>query len=345
MRDCRKVAARVCVGFTAFLIAAATASAQTPEGFYKGRTISILMGTGPGGSYDIYGRVIAAHIARHIPGNPNIIVEHMPGAGGANAGNFIFGPAPQDGSKILLSHSLPLVEALSPGPGIRFKSREFQWLGAYDEIVQVMAIWNTVGVKTIDDLKSKDFVVGSMGTQHLTYQWATLLKSAIDAKFRVISGYKSGGSLNVAMEKGEINCWTASWENLVASRPQWLKDKQITMPVVFTLERTKDLPDVPTLIEISKGETREIAELLSSGTPMARALLVGPKVPADRVAALRKAMADLMKDKDFIAEAEKRKLGLNYRTPDQVAKLVDKIVLAKPEFLAKVRKAVSPPAK
>jgi tripartite-type tricarboxylate transporter receptor subunit TctC len=340
------VAARLtCIAAGAMLASISTTGAQTPEAFYKGRTISILMGTGPGGSYDIYGRVIAAHMTRHIPGHPNIIVEHMPGAGGANAGTFIFGPAPQDGSKILLSHALPLVEALSPGPGIRFKSREFQWLGAYDEIVQVMAIWNSAGVNSLADLKAKDFVVGSMGTQHLTHQWALLLKAALDAKFRVISGYKSGGSLNLAMEKGEINSWTASWENLVASRPQWLKNKQITMPVVFTLERTKDLPDVPTLIEISQGETREIAELLSAGTPMARALLVGPKVPADRVAALRKAMADMMKDKAFIAEAVNRKLSLRYRTPEEVAKLVDKIVLAKPEFLARVRAVVSPPAK
>jgi tripartite-type tricarboxylate transporter receptor subunit TctC len=147
------------------------------------------------------------------------------------------------------------------------------------------------------------------------------------------------------MEKGEIHSWTASWENLVETRPQWLKDKQVDLPVVFTLERTKDLPDVPTLIEISKGETREIAELLSAGTPMARALLVGPKVPADRVSALRKAMADMMKDNAFIAEAKKRKLGLRYRSPEEVSKLVDKIVLAKPEFLAKVREVVSPPPK
>ena len=147
----------------------APARAQDPASFYAGRTIAILMGTSPGGSYDIYGRVLAQHMARHIPGNPTIIIEHLPGAGGAAAGNFIYGPGPQDGSKILLSHALPLIEKLEDSKAVRFESRKLHWLGAYDQIVQVLALWHTAGVKSIDDLKTKSVVLGSMGTSHLSY--------------------------------------------------------------------------------------------------------------------------------------------------------------------------------
>ena len=130
-------------------LAAAPASAQSVEEFYKGKTVSILMGTGPGASYDLYGRTIAEHLARHIPGQPNIIVEHMPGAGGVIAANHIYNTAPQDGTKILLSHAIVLSEKLEPA-GVRFQSAKFQWLGAYDAIVQALTIWHTAPAQTLE---------------------------------------------------------------------------------------------------------------------------------------------------------------------------------------------------
>src|SRR5215212_10523007 len=145
-------------------------AAQDSAGFYKGRTVSILMGTGPGGSYDLYGRTIAEHLGRHIPGSPTIIVEHLPGAGGVIAGNYIYGSGPQDGSKILLSHALPLVEKLEP-KGVQFQSAKFRWLGTYDSIAQVLAFWHTASVQTINDVKKTELIVGSFNKTHLTYQW------------------------------------------------------------------------------------------------------------------------------------------------------------------------------
>ncbi len=198
---------------------------QSVADFYKGRTVSIVMGTGPGGSYDLYGRLVANHYGKHIPGNPTMIVEHMPGAGGATAANFMFGPGPQDGSKILLTHALPLIEKLQSG-GVRFESRRFQWLGAYDQISQVLAIWHTSPGKNIEELKTRDIVLGSMGRAHLSYQWAALLKDALGAQFRVISGYPTGGELSLAMERGEIAGWTIAWENVVGN--SWLRDKKST---------------------------------------------------------------------------------------------------------------------
>ena len=317
----------------------APALAQSVEDFYRGRNVSLIMGTGPGGSYDLYGRLVAQHLARFIPGKPSITVEHMPGAGGATAGNYIYNTAPQDGSKLLLAHALPLIEKLQP-TGIRYDSRKFKWLGAYDQISQVLAIWHAAEGQTVADLRSKDIVLGSMGRAHLSYQWAAMLKEALGAKFKLISGYPTGGELNLAMERGEIAGWVVAWENLSGGAGNWLQDKKVTIPVQFTLSRMPDLPDVPTLIELSQGEAREIAEFLAAGTPHARALAVGPNVPDDRVAALRAAVEAMMKDKDFLDDAAKRSLAISPRTAAEVQVLTEKIVGASPAFVEKVKAAV-----
>ncbi len=320
-------------------LASGGAQAQSPEAFYKGRNVSLVMGTGPGGSYDLYGRLIAGHLGKHIPGNPNFIVEHMPGAGGAIAANFIYNTAPQDGSKILLAHALPLIEKLQ-NDGVRFQSKKMQWLGAYDQISQMLAVWHTSPGKSIEELKNAPVVLGSMGRSHLSYQWATLLKSALGANFRVISGFPTGGELNLAMERGEISGWSIAWENLSGGNADWLRDKKVIIPVQFTLTRMPELPDVPTLIELSQGDDRAIAEFLAAGTPHARALAVGPNVPADRVAALTQAFNAMVKDEAFLAEAKKRNLAIGPREAKEVQMLAAKIVDVSPEFIAKVKAAV-----
>ena len=197
----RNIAAAAIVA--AAIAAASPAAAESVADFYKGKTIAMVMGTGPGGSYDLYGRTIAPHLSRHIPGNPSIIMEHMPGAGGVIAGNHIYSQAPQDGTKILLSHAITLSEKLTP-TGVRFETAKMQWLGAFDAITQMMTIWHTVPVKTIADLKTADIVIGSFSRSHLTYQWASLLKDAIGAKYKIITGLRSGNDNNLAMERGEI---------------------------------------------------------------------------------------------------------------------------------------------
>jgi tripartite-type tricarboxylate transporter receptor subunit TctC len=317
----------------------APAAAETVEEFYKGKTISMVMGTGPGGSFDLYGRTIAAHMQRHIPGNPTIVMEHMPGAGGVIAANHVYGVAPQDGSKMLLSHAITLSEKLTPS-GVRFETAKMHWLGAFDAISQMLTLWHTVPVNTIAELKNADIVIGSFSRSHLTYQWASLLKDAVGAKYKIITGIRSGNDNNLAMERGEIHGWTPSWENLNGTRPQWLAEKKVKLLVSFTLERPPYLKDVPTLIELAPPEKRDIAEFVISGTPIARSIALGPGVPADRVAAMRKAFEATLKDPAFLADAEKRKLSVDPRTHQQVHAMVNKIVTASPELVTRVKVAI-----
>jgi tripartite-type tricarboxylate transporter receptor subunit TctC len=332
-------AVRVLMLAVAVPLSAVPAAAQTPADFYKGKTIAILMGTGPGGSYDLYGRTIAEHLGRHIPGRPTIVVEHMPGAGGVVAGNHIYGPGPQDGSKILLSHALPLVERMSP-KGVQFETAKMHWLGAYDSIAQMMVLWHTVPVRSLDELRRRDFVVGSFNRTHLSYQWAMLTKNILGAQYKVTTGYPSGNHLNLAMERGEVAGWTASWETFASGRPDWLRDKKVRFFVQYTVERMRELPDIPTLAEVSPPDKRPMAEFIASGTPFARALAVGPGVPKDRVAALRKAFDDLMKDEQFLNVARQRKLDINPRDAAATHALLEKITGASPRLVADVMKAI-----
>jgi tripartite-type tricarboxylate transporter receptor subunit TctC len=339
-RIARSLAIAIATTIATTIAAAAPAAAESVAEFYKGKTIAMVMGTGPGGSFDLYGRTIAAHMQRHIPGNPTIIMEHMPGAGGVIAANHIYGQAPQDGTKMLLSHAITLSEKLTPN-GVRFQTAKMQWLGAFDAITQVMAVWHTTPVNTLDQLKNADnLVIGSFSRSHLTYQWASLLKNAIGAKYKIITGLRSGNDNNLAMERGEIHGWTPSMENLQGTRPHWLPEKKVKLFAQFTLERVPALKDVPTLIELSPPGKRDEAEFIISGTPIARSIALGPGVPADRVAALRKAFEATMKDPAFLADAEKRKLAVDPRTHQQVQALVTKIVTASPELVTRVKAAI-----
>ena len=193
------VSALVVLAIMPFL--AAPASAQSVADFYKGKTVAILMGTGPGGSYDLYGRTIGEHLSRHIPGHPNIIIEHMPGAGGVTAGNHLFGPGPQDGTKILLSHAITMTEMLEPR-GVRFQSARMHWLGTFDAIAQIMALWHEAPVKTIADLKNPSIVIGSFAKAHLNYQWPAMMKDVL--------GLASSSSPGIRPAITTISRWSAA---------------------------------------------------------------------------------------------------------------------------------------
>lgn len=324
-------------------IAAATlpvAAQPSVADFYKGRTIALLLGTGPGGSYDLYARIFADHLGKHIPGNPNIVVEHMPGAGGVTAGNHLFGPGPQDGTKILLSHAIIMSEMLEPKGGVRFKSAQFNWIGTYDQIAHTMAIWHEAPAKTIADLKSDKIVIGSFAKAHFTYQWPAMMRDVLGLNFRLITGFPTGNHNNLAMERGEIHGWAASWENLIGTRPHWITERKVTLLTQFVLERKPQIPDVPTLLELAPQAKRDVVEFMTAGTPFGRGVVVGPGVPKDRVAALRAAFDATVKDPAFLAAAKKRQVDIEWRGHEQTAALVNKIVSASPDLIARVKRAI-----
>jgi tripartite-type tricarboxylate transporter receptor subunit TctC len=324
-----------------FVIAMATlttpAVTQNVESFYKDKTISLVIGTEPGGSYDLYGRTIAAHLSKYVPGHPAISVEYMPGAGGAVAGNYIYGVGPQDGTKLLLAHALPMIEKLQGGSNIRFESGKFNWIGAYDAFSIVVAMWHTAPAASLLQLRTADVAIGTLNKNHSTYQAAALLKDVLGANFKIIAGYRSGNELNIAMERGEVHGVLLTWENIIGTRKQWVDEKKIIVPVQFTLERMAQLKDVPTLIELASPSKKDVVEFYSAGTPMSRTMAVGPGVPVDRVAVLRNAFDELMIDKDFLAECAQRRLSIEPRNAATISALIKTILSASPELIARVK--------
>jgi tripartite-type tricarboxylate transporter receptor subunit TctC len=296
------------------------------------------MGTSPGGSFQVYLQALAAHMPKHIIGGPTIVPAFMPGAGGTKAANYLYNVAAQDGSQILMSHAISLPQKLKP-QGIKYKAEKFQWLGAFSAINQLATVWHTQPVKSWKDLKSKQVIMSSFANNHLTYQWLYMTNQLLGTKMKLITGYRGGSKNNLAMEQGEAAGWAPSWGNLSSTKPEWLASKKVTILINYGLERIPDISDVPTLIELVKPEDRDIVEFMTAGTPISRALTVGPGVPADRVAALRAAFDATMKDPAFLSEAKKRGLPIRPRTWQETTALVEKVVGASPELVARVKKA------
>lgn len=326
-----------------FGLAGATAivhatSADSIAEFYKGRTVTLTTGTSPGGSFQLYGQLFTEHMPKYIPGNPTMVMNYMPGAGGTKAANYLFAAAAQDGTQLLLSHAIPLSEKLRP-QGIKFKSAEFQWLGSFAAIAQMLTLWHDAPVKTLEEAKTKEAILSSFAKNHLTYQWASLANHLLDTRFKIVTGYRGGAKNNIAMEQGEAHGWTPSWSNLSGTKPEWLTGKKVNILVAYTLERLPDLPDVPTLVELARPADKDVAEFMIASTPIARSIAVGPGVPAERVAALREAFEKTMADPDFLAAAKKRKLVIQPRKWQETEALVKKIAGASPELVARVKKA------
>jgi tripartite-type tricarboxylate transporter receptor subunit TctC len=321
------------------MVAASSAAvADSIADFYKGKQVTMTMGTRPGGSFQIYGQLLSKHIKKHIPGNPTIVPNYMPGAGGTKAANYIYAAAAKDGSQMLLSHAIPLAQMLKP-KGLKFKSENFQWLGSFAAITQILTTWHTSPIKSLADAKSKQGIMSAFAKNHLTYQYVSMANNLLGTKFKIVVGYRGGARNNQAMEQGEAHGWVPSWGNLNGTKPHWLADKKVNLLMLYAFERLPELPNVPTFLELVAPKDRPVAEFLINGTPIARSLAVPPGVGSARVAALRAAFDKTMVDPEFLAEAKKRKMLIRPRKWQETTALVNKIVGASPELVARVKKA------
>src|SRR5438034_2996146 len=228
--------------------AAAPVAAQPVAEFYRGKTIPMVVGTSPGGDYDLRLRMVARHIGRHIPGNPTVVVNNMPGGGGLVVANWLANIAAKDGTvAVAITQNLPVHQATGAA-GIKFDVREFNWIGNTTETPNVINSWHTTGIRTIEDVMTRDLIVGATGTASGSFLYPHALNRLVGTKFKIVTGYPGGNDINLAMERGEVggrgsNSW-ASWKS---TRPQWLAEKTVCILVQVGVKRTPELPDVPTL--------------------------------------------------------------------------------------------------
>jgi tripartite-type tricarboxylate transporter receptor subunit TctC len=300
------------------------ARAQDPAAFYAGKSIDLQIGYSVGGGYDLYGRLLARHIGRHIPGNPTVVPKNMEGAGSLRLANFLYAAAPRDGTVFGTTARGIAFDPLLNQNGAQYDATKLSWIGSANNEVSVCVALTNVGITNFDALYTKTLTIGSTGTADDTYQFPAVVNAVLGTKFKIITGYPGGNDVSLAIERGEVDgrCgW--SWSSLTTTRPTWVATKKIVVLVQMSLAKHPELPDVPLIMDLAKTEEqREIFKLIFSRQVMGRPFLAPPGIPADRLAALRKAFDDTMADKDFLAEAAQNKIEINPVSGEQIQALV-----------------------
>ena len=316
----------------------------TAQDFYAGKQITLIVGAGVGGGYDLQARVTARHLGKHIPGNPSIVVQNMPSR--IAAANHMFSTAPKDGTTIaLLQRGILLAKLIYP-TGARFAIEKFHWLGSLNSEVAVTLAWHTAPHKTAKDLFDKELIVGGItGVDPETTP--RIYNALIGTKFKVVTGYNSTGQIALAVERGEvqgIGDW--SWSSLKAVRPHWLADKQITLLMQGALHKEPELGNLPSALDFIKNDAdRKVMELHFTQKTAARPLVAPPEVPADRIALLRKAFEALARDKVFLAEMDKAKMEFNFVAGGDIDKVVEQIASTPPDIAERYARAFAPEQK
>lgn len=313
------------------------------QDFYAGKTVTIIVGSAPGGSYDLYARIVARHIGKHIPGNPNGIVQNMPGANSRLMAGYVHDIAPKDGTTLGAPlNTVPLNQMLDPKT-TKFNAAAFNWIGAVSSPANVLVTWHTSGVKTLDDARQKEVTIGATTAGTTQEMYPLLANNLFGAKFKVVTGYKASTEINVAMERGEVQGRGAN--TFLAYRfqnPDWIRDKKLNFIFQMTEARDPLMPDVPTLLEYAKTEEqKKIVSLIVTTETIGRPLLAPPGVPAERVALLRKALMEVVKDPEFIADAEKAKLEISPVSGEKLQALVENLVATPADIVEKYKQAVS----
>ncbi len=328
------------------LAAAIVAAPASADDFYKDKSVTLIVSAGAGGGYSVYARSFARHVNRHIPGKPNMIVQNMPGAGGIKASNFLYATAPKDGSVIGVVHTAVVFAPLYGLKGAKFDGTKFNYIGAMDSADGLCVAWTASGVSKWQDLFKGDYTVGGTGAGSQMETMPRLLNSLFGTKIKIVSGYKGGNDVYLAMERGEVHgrCGGIT-TSIRATRPDWFPQKKVVVPVQIALERSKDFPNVPAVIEFVKDQrTRDILEFALAYQGMDRPVIAPPGVPDARIALLRKAFNETMKDKEFLAEATKQKLTVDPQSGESVAKIVARSY-AKPKDIIKAASDAMKPRK
>jgi tripartite-type tricarboxylate transporter receptor subunit TctC len=311
---------RMTAAVAALAALTAPAAAQAPS--LAGKNVQMIIGTGPGGADDVWGRVVARHIGKHLPGKPTVVPQNMPGAGGLNAVNHIYNVAPKDGTAMGLITGGAVLGPITGAAGARFDPTRITWLGSPTQETQICMAYNSpqVKVKTLKDLYEQELIVGATGPGGPTYIYPKALTALLGMKFKIIAGFPAAPPVYLAMERGEVEGICATFDSVFGSRPDWLADKKVTMLFRSGAAPNPRLKDVPLLSDLARTpEDRQAIEFLYG---FGRPFVAPPNLPADRVKMLRDAFSATMKDADFLADAEKQKLDVAPEDGEHLAALV-----------------------
>jgi tripartite-type tricarboxylate transporter receptor subunit TctC len=315
------------------------AAAQTPEQFYRGKTLNLIIPNAPGGSFDLYARLAANHLGRFIPGNPSIIPQNMPGAAGMQAANYLTNIAPKDGTVLsVLVPNITLAQILGV-QSIAYDTRKFNWIGRIIATTATLFTWHTSGTKTLADLKTRETLVAGTGPLSQAEINSTMLNGVVGTKFKLIRGYKGSGEAALAVERGEADGTLMPWEFLKSAHADWVRERKISIVTRYVRRPIPELPDVRSVYDLADTtEQRNVLSLFLGADEMGHPIAMPPDVPRDRVDAVRAALMTMVKDPEFLADAQKRKLDLLPGRFDELEKTVAEAFQASPAEIEIARK-------
>jgi len=320
----------------ALIGASVSAQADAVSDFYRGRTVNLAIGYAPGGGYDLYARTLARHIGRHIPGNPNIVVQNMPGAGSIKAANFLYTIASKDGSTFGgFSRGAFLDPLLGRGDGTQYDAQKFGWLGSISNEVGVCAFRTAAGIRSWADMRGKPFIIGSTGAGADSDVFPTVLRKMFKLPMKVVAGYGSAAEVVIAIKRGEVDgrCgW--SWSSLVSWNRDMYEGRQIDVVLQLALQKLDELAQVPLVTDVAEtADQRTALKLIVSRQTMARPYVAPPGIPAERLAALRSAFDATMKDAGFLADAKRQDLEVRPIAGAEADALIKEVYATPPEIV------------
>ena len=323
----------------ALTFAQCPAGAQTTDPIFAKRApITMYIGYAPGGSYDLYGRLVARYLPRHLPNQPPVLPQNMPGAGSLQAANFLYRIAPKDGTAIgVTAETIPLEQALK-NPGVQYDAARFTYIGRIASSNNIQLVWHTSKAQSMADVMHTEMTVAGTGPANVAEIVPKLLNALAGTKFKVISGYPSSGPAMLAVERGELDGTGTSWAIVKAQKQDWLKEKKIKVILQMLPERSADLPDVPALLEFGKTEEdKQILNLYASGGALGRYVVAPPDLPANIAKALRDGFEATMKDPEFLADCRKAGLDVDPAPHDKLLALATSTLQVGDGVRARVR--------
>ncbi|HEV3371073.1 MAG TPA: hypothetical protein VG145_00910 [Xanthobacteraceae bacterium] len=315
------------------------ANAQTVEEFYRGKTLSLIIPNAPGGSFDLYARLVASHLGRFIPGHPAIVPQNMPGAGGMQAANYLSGIAPKDGSVLsVLVPNITLAQVLGV-QSIAYDTRKLNWIGRIVATTATMFTWHTSPTKTLADLKTRETLLATAGALSQAEIDSTMLNGVVGTRLKLIRGYKGSAEAALAVERGEADGTLMPWEFIKSAHADWLASGKISIVATYTRHPIPGRPDVGSVFELAQtDEQRGVLNLFLGSDEMGHPIAMPPDVPRDRVAAVRRALDSMVEDPAFLADAAQRKLDLLPGRADELERSVAAAFEATPAAIEIARK-------
>jgi tripartite-type tricarboxylate transporter receptor subunit TctC len=325
------------------LLAMLVPAAAQERDFYRGKTITIIIPIGPGGAYDAYARLLSRHLGKHLPGNPSIIARNMPGGGGVIASNYLYNVAPQDGTTLAIIISSFATDQLFGNPQIKYDAREFLAIGRLLDATSVLFFWHASPIQTLNDLKSHSASVGITAVNDVPAYRLRAMNRLLDTKVKLVPGYPSARDFVLASERGETDGGTSTYIGLAQIFSSHLTERKLNILVQFAARRDRLMPDVPTVMELTRdAQAIEVFRLLIATDEIGRSLFTTPRVPPARVALLRSAFQMMLADPEFRVEAEQLKLPLAPKAGDELQQTVADTFRITPATMAVIKEVIRP---